>query len=165
MRKQFFDESEFTATKWESASLKAEFANKLLNFILKDFPETLFSEKLYNRLSNTFGNIAHYSRTGFYGYWFSNSLQKAQFIENILRWPCWGDPEYTYSDVERALQHKVHELNLLQAARQRAADDVKRAELAVLDRLQKKYQSATVVPVPQPITVTPTTGEQLSLIA
>jgi hypothetical protein len=28
------------------------------------------------------------------------------FIEHLLRWPCYGDPEFTFSDVERGLHQK-----------------------------------------------------------
>ena len=53
--------AEFTATKWDSAEKKAEFANKLCKFIAADFKESLFTKAFYERLSMTFGHIAHYA--------------------------------------------------------------------------------------------------------
>jgi hypothetical protein len=58
-----FTSTEFKATKWDSAEVKAEFANKLCKFIAADFKESLFTKALYSRLSNTFGHIAHYAET------------------------------------------------------------------------------------------------------
>jgi hypothetical protein len=57
--KRFHAES-FTPTKWTTAEQKATFANQLMAFISADFPESKFTKKFYNRLSQTFGMIAHY---------------------------------------------------------------------------------------------------------
>jgi len=59
MPKGPFLSSQFVATQWSSQDDKAEFANALLHFISSDFKQMLFTEKLYQRLSNTFGHIAH----------------------------------------------------------------------------------------------------------
>jgi hypothetical protein len=56
----FCDSSEFTPTKWNTAEDKADFANKLLNFMLTGFLAGRFTEKLYSRLSMCFGHISHY---------------------------------------------------------------------------------------------------------
>lgn len=56
----FFDHSEFTPTKWNTAEEKADFGNKLLHFMLTGFLAGRFTEKLYTRLSMCFGHIAHY---------------------------------------------------------------------------------------------------------
>jgi hypothetical protein len=50
----------FTPTQWDTAETKLKFANHLLNFIAADFPEAKFTQQFYNRLSMTFGHIAHY---------------------------------------------------------------------------------------------------------
>jgi hypothetical protein len=55
-----FTADEFTPTKWDSAEAKADFANKLCQFIASDFKESLFTKVLYNRLNMTYGHIAHY---------------------------------------------------------------------------------------------------------
>jgi hypothetical protein len=52
---------QFVPTKWNSAEDKAAFGNRLLTLIAKDFQRTTFSRSFYERLSNTFGHIAHYA--------------------------------------------------------------------------------------------------------
>lgn len=64
MAKGPFLPSEFTPTEWSTAADKAEFGNTLLHFIESEWKKTLFSKKFYNRLSNTFGHIAHYVEPG-----------------------------------------------------------------------------------------------------
>jgi len=62
MRKGPFLPKQFTATQWSTQDDKAEFGNTLLHFIDSGFKLTLFTKKLYSRLSNTFGHIAHYNQ-------------------------------------------------------------------------------------------------------
>ena len=57
-----FTPEEFTATQWSAAADKAKFANALMTFIANEFPRRSFTKSLYQRLSNTFGHIAHYDR-------------------------------------------------------------------------------------------------------
>lgn len=59
----FFDASEFTPTQWDTEQDKAEFANRLLDFMLTGFVAGRFTNKLYKRLSSCFGHIAHYVKT------------------------------------------------------------------------------------------------------
>lgn len=61
MPKGPFLASEFTPTQWSTTEDKAQFGNTLLHFIESGWKETLFTKKLYNRLMNTFGHIAHYA--------------------------------------------------------------------------------------------------------
>jgi hypothetical protein len=56
-----FVPSEFTPTQWSTTAEKADFGNTLLRFIEAGWRPTMFTKKLYNRLSNTFGHIAHYA--------------------------------------------------------------------------------------------------------
>ncbi len=98
-----FDPSQFTPTKWETAKDKAAFANRFVRFVQNDFAERHFTEKFYQRLANTFGNIAHYNRGGFFETFFTTTANKVRFLEMTLRWSWGGDPAWTYSDVERAL--------------------------------------------------------------
>lgn len=163
--KTFFEPAQFTETKWDTAEVKAEFGNHLLTFILQDFPEAMFTRRFYNRLHLCFGLIAQYDLQGFRDFWFSSTDGKAAFIEALMQWPGWGDPKFTYSDVERAVRAKLVELNVLLALRERQAKEQREHELATLKRLQEKYQSSTVVPVPEPITIETQSGEQLALIA
>ena len=55
-----FTAAEFTPTQWASAEDKAKFANALMKFIANEFPRQSFTKPLYQRLSNTFGHIAHH---------------------------------------------------------------------------------------------------------
>jgi len=64
MRKRPFLPTQFTATQWSTPDDKAEFGNTLLNFIDSGFKQTLFTKKLYKRLSCTYGHIAHYVEDG-----------------------------------------------------------------------------------------------------
>jgi len=102
MRKGPFLPKQFTATQWSTQDDKAEFGNTLLHFIDSGFKQTLFPKKLlYRRMSNTFVHIAHYNQEGFWEEWFVEVSDRVRFIEHLLRWPCYGDPEFTFSDVER----------------------------------------------------------------
>jgi hypothetical protein len=89
----------------------------------------------------TFGHIAHYDRGGFYDTWFTRSRHKAAFIEKILRWPCHGDPEYTFSDVEQAVQRAVRDRNYLVRFELRARDELRMAELKDLERLEANHRN------------------------
>jgi hypothetical protein len=56
-----FSPCDFIATQWNSADEKAWFANILCRFIESDFRRTLWTRRLYRRLSLCFGHIAHYA--------------------------------------------------------------------------------------------------------
>jgi len=103
----FFNPSEFVATKWGTSEEKADFGNKLLEFMLGGFLAGRFTEKLYRRLSNCFGNIAHFDRGGFSETWFDSAESIAAFVNQLMQWPCFGDPAYTFSDVEQAIQREI----------------------------------------------------------
>jgi hypothetical protein len=99
-----FQASQFTPTQWSTAKDKAWFANQFVRFVRSDFAARHFTDRFYRRLSNTFGHIAHYDRAGFWGEFFTTNADKVRFVEQTLQWPCYGDPAWTYSDVERAIQ-------------------------------------------------------------
>lgn len=103
--KEIFKAEQFVATKWNSAVDKAKFANHFIRFIESGYKESLFNKKFYNRLSMTFGHIAHYNKYGFYDTWFSSREKQKEFIRHTLKWNMEGDPAWTYSDVEKAI-HK-----------------------------------------------------------
>jgi hypothetical protein len=71
--------SDFTATEFSSAADKAEFGNAFLHFIDSNWKQALFTEKFYNRLSKTFGHIAHYDRPTFYATWFTCDADSCVF--------------------------------------------------------------------------------------
>jgi hypothetical protein len=64
-----------------------------------------------------------------------------RFLEHTLRWPCWGEPEYTFSDVERAIQQEVRKRNYLARYELRAAEAVRSGEMETLKRLEAKYRT------------------------
>jgi hypothetical protein len=99
-----FTATQFQPTKWESAEQKAKFANHLVKFIQGGYKKSHFPQWFYARLSNCFGHIAHYNQHCFYATWFENPADRASFLRNIAEWPCYGDAEYTYSDVELAIR-------------------------------------------------------------
>nr|MBW4025724.1 hypothetical protein [Pseudomonadota bacterium] len=145
--------AEFTASKWDSAEKKAEFANKLCKFIAADFKESLFTKAFYERLSMTFGHIAHYNREGFFGTYFENLAGKVEFLEHTLQWPCFGDPEYTYSDVEQVIKARLRNSDLLDAYRAMRAAEIEKSERAALKRLSEKYEGAPSAVTPIILTV------------
>ena len=142
MPKGPFVPSEFVPTKFSTAADKAEFGNAFLHFIESEWKETLFTKAFYNQLSNTFGHIAHYNRPTFYSTWFTSDADRLRFLEQGLEWPCWGDAEFTFCDVERALQREIRKRNYVARYELKAAESLRAAEIAILERLEAKYRPA-----------------------
>jgi hypothetical protein len=94
----------FTPTEHSTAEDKARFANHYVRFVLSGFNRNLFYSWFYRRLSMTFGHIAHYNAHGFWDTWFGDPFLHKQFIAYHMDAKVYGDPKYTYSDVERAIQ-------------------------------------------------------------
>lgn len=140
MPKGPFLPSDFVPTEWSTTAEKANFGNALLHFLDADCPRQLFTKKFYTRLSMTFGNIAHYNLEGFYDTWFTRDRHRLGFVQKILRWPCHGDPTFTFSDVERAVQRVVTERNFAGRFELRAAEQLRAAEIHELERLEAKYR-------------------------
>lgn len=134
-----FNADAFTATKWEKAEKKVLFAKHFVRFVESDFSSRLFTHPFYVRLALCFGHIAHYNRHGFYETFFVSTETKVRFLRLTLQHPCWGDPAFTYSDVERALQSWLKQRGVLAKYEQRLAEEQEAAERAELDRLKKKY--------------------------
>ncbi len=145
MPKGPFHPSDFTATKFSTAADKAEFANTLLRFIESEWAPALFTKRFYNRLSVCFGHIAHYCRSQFYEEWFSSASAQVGFLKHTLRFPCYGDPEYTFSDVERAIQREIVTRNYLARYELRLAEEQQAIDLALLRQLESKYRSPVEV--------------------
>ena len=140
MPKGPFLPTEFTATKFSTADDKAEFGNHFLRFIESERAQTLFTKDFYQRLSMCFGHIAHMDRPTFYETWFTCDLDRLCFLEKTLNWPCWGDPEYTFSDVERAIQQEVRKRNYLARYQLRVVEAERAREMETLRRLEAKYR-------------------------
>jgi hypothetical protein len=137
-----FTAHQFTATEWETAEGKADFGNKLCKFIAADFKQTLFTKALYGRLSNCFGHIAHYNIHGFFETFFQNLTGKIEFLELSVQWPCYGDPAFTFSDLERAVIARLCKSSLLESYRALRAVEIERAERMTLARLKTQYEGA-----------------------
>jgi hypothetical protein len=143
MPKSPFIPSEFTPTEWSTSAEKAEFGNSLLRFIAAGWKPTMFTKKLYRRLSMCFGNIAHYNLEGFYEEWFTTETDRLRFLEHLLRWPCYGQPAFTFCDVEQAIQEQIRLRGCVEFQRQLAANEIRTSELQILARLEQKYRDSS----------------------
>ena len=158
-----FGGEQFTATQWSSAGDKAQFGNQLLRFIDEGFHKSLFTRALYNRLSQCFQHIAHHDLHGFYGTWFATPGDQARFLDHLLRSPCFGDPAYTFSDVERHLQIEIRRRNYVALYRLAALEAERSTEMKLLERLESKYrrplspisEPAGSFPEPAPVPLVP----------
>ena len=142
---QAFTAKEFTPTKWDDGQTKANFARQFVKFVESDFDQRLFSQAFYRRLSMTFGHIAHFNRQGFFETFFTTTADKVRFLRMTLAHPCFGDPAFTYSDVERALQGWLRESGILAKYEQRFADEMEAGERAELARLKAKYEPSPLM--------------------
>lgn len=98
---KFFDPIRYSATKWSTREEKQAFAVALVRFFESECNPNLFRKPLYTRLSNCFGHIAHFNRFGFYAEWFSTPERREDWVAYICSRPVYGDPTWTFSDVER----------------------------------------------------------------
>jgi len=108
-----FQASHFTATKWNTAEDKARMANKITKFVLNGFQQPAFTKEIYKRFSTMFGHIAEYDIHGFYNVWFKDDAACLKWAENAMKGGVLGfvvgDPAWTWSDVEIALQEWMKE--------------------------------------------------------
>ena len=141
-----FTAAEFAPTQWDSAEDKAKFANALMKFIAHEFPRQSFTKPFYRRLSSTFGHIAHHNLGGFYTVFFERDADKVVFLEQTLNWPHFGDPTFTFCDVERAVKRRLRAARVIDTFRLLEADATRRRELGTLARLQEKYGVQTPPP-------------------
>ena len=63
------------------------------------------------------------------------------FLKHTLRFPCYGDPDYTFSDVERAIQREIVNRNYLARYELRLAEEQQATDLALLRKLESKYRT------------------------
>jgi hypothetical protein len=138
-----FTAAQFVATNFESAAEKASFANNLMRFLESDCPRSQFTQKLYDHLSDCFQHIAECDKDGFYSVWFATAVEKLDFLKNLLQSPCYGDPQWTFSDVECALQTAISDTTLLAQYQLRANAFVNCQELALLATLQARHPEAS----------------------
>lgn len=135
-----FQPSDFIPKQFSTVGDKAEFGNALVHFIESNCTQELFTKRFYNRLSMCFGHIAHGDRQGFYDTWFTSDKRCLNFLSHTLRAHCWGQPEFTFCDVERAVQRELGRSNLLARFELRAAQTARSAAMETLIRLEAKYR-------------------------
>lgn len=140
-----FTADKFSPTTWEPAKKKAQFAKTFIRFVLADFPRRLFTKAFYRSLPLTFGHVAHYDAYGFYQTFFTSTEGKLRFLRQSLQWPCYGDPQFTYSDVEKAIQSWLMHNGILDKYERRLAEEQEAAEKAELARLKAKYEGCHAV--------------------
>jgi len=133
---------EFTPTKWATADDKAKFLKRLITFVKADFDKKKFTKAMYRQLSNMFGHIAHYDREGFYSAQFSTDRRRLAWMDYVAGIAVYGDPAWTWSDVEREFQSWLHS-DYGEAVKQRISERLSVAieyrEHAEYERLKAKF--------------------------
>lgn len=130
----------FTPTQFDDEGVKHKFAEHFVKFVEAGMPPSMFPDWFYKKLSHTFGHIAHYNRDGFLKTWFMTPDDRQRFIERVIRHPAYGDPAFTYSDVEKALKAWVVRTNQLERYTKAAAAETEKTERAELAYLKAKYE-------------------------
>ncbi len=141
-----FVAADFVPTHWDTAELKAKFANALLTFVAQDFPRSKFHEGFYRRLSNTFGHIANCNSAGFYERFFRTAEDKLEYLEQCVTWPTHADPTNTYTDVERAVVARLTQSQIVTCLSSQIAVERRRKELALLSELKARYEPVAAAP-------------------
>ncbi|GBQ27259.1 hypothetical protein AA0472_2368 [Acetobacter estunensis NRIC 0472] len=138
---------QFTPTTWSSAADKARIGNAILRFLAQGMPAEKFNKALYGRVSQMWSHIAHFNSLGFRSAWFASAKTRHAFLKHMVDYPCWGDPAFTWSDVEREIGQRVRENLLVEAWAKQARDEEEAHERAMLEMLMKKHGVAAAVPV------------------
>jgi len=137
-----FRPEQFVATQWDGPADKAQFANHFVRFVESGFKRSLFHKRFYTRLSMMFGFIAHFNVDGFYATYFVTTAGRLAFVRACVTHPPYGDPAWTFSDVERELRSYLRESRVLEAVEHAHASAVEAAERAEYARLHAKYGPA-----------------------
>lgn len=131
----------FTPTKWHSADDKARFGNQVLAFIAADFFKAKWTNTFYGELCQHFGFIAHYDQHGFWEEYFADLPGKLRFLRDLTQHHCYGDPAYTFSDLERAVIQRLRAAKLVERLSEAVARDTEAIERALLRKLLTKYEA------------------------
>lgn len=130
---------EFTPTKFTPAAAKLKFAEHFIRFVEAGFPQPLFRHWFYVMLISCRGHIAHYNELGFYAEQFADNYRRMKFIEHWIEYPVYGDPAFTFSDVETYLRDWLIAEQILDKWVEIWRKDVESRERAELKRLLGKY--------------------------
>lgn len=130
----------FTPTQWHTAADKEKFVTRFKAFVKSGFKPTIFTKAFYQRMSMMRGHIAHYDQGGFYDAQFSAPTLRADFLRHWANGPIYGNPTWTWSDVEHALatwlqEHPEYE----RKERTTAQSQLEQAERQQLAYLTQKY--------------------------
>lgn len=139
LRRPPLDPSALTATPWDDPHAKARMGDAILSFIARGMPRSGFTKALYRRLSMMFGFIACYNQQGFWDTHFETTDARAAFLEQIVRWPCWGAPDATWCDVEREIATRIRAQGLVASYQQAARRERTQQEREMLAHLLEKY--------------------------
>ena len=134
----------FTATKWDTAEDKAKFLKKLQAFVIQGFQKRQFTLALYRHLINMFGHIAHYNLDGFWDHWFTDVGRQAEWLMHAKQYSAYGDPAWTWSDVERAFRewlHQPEQETLLKSLQETQASLVRAERKEIYLRLKKEFET------------------------
>jgi len=139
-RSIFKDSPTKTKTEMKVEKGREKFAKHFKRFVEKGFPQTLFYKAFYNRIMLMRGHIAHYDQGGFYEAHFSTPQRRANFLNRWAHLPIYGDPTYTWSDVEEDLAGWLRENPQYEEKERNTHNQlVEQAERAELARLTAKY--------------------------
>lgn len=125
-----------------TAKHKAKFALALARFVISGFDAAKFTPSLYNTLNGCFGHIAHYNRGGFYHTWFADNEQRLSWLLYISTWRTYGDPKFTYTDVEAEFKDWLINSGIIEVYQKRVAAAQEASERATLAALKAKYEEA-----------------------
>ena len=132
-------EADFTPTRFTPASTKCWFTVHYLRFVSSDFPRHQFTQRFYSQLMQHFGMIAHYDLVGFWTEFFTSTANKVEFLDQTIRHHCHGQPDHTWSDVERLIIRRLRAADLLALYQSRFRAECHVGERAELARLLAKY--------------------------
>lgn len=82
-----------------------------------------------------FGHIAHFDIHGFWGAQFSTTQARLGFLRGIALYRCYGDPAWTWSDVERDIRNCIIGSGLIDAYTRALAAEQEARDRADLARL------------------------------
>lgn len=133
------DAKDFMPTRFTPASTKAWFAGHTVRFLSRDCPRHQFTRRFYNQLVHCFSTTPHYGLRSFWTEYFTTTLGKIEFIEQVLRHSGYGMPSHIWCDVEREISRRLRQSGLLDLYRRHSAGEQDAADRVELARLITKY--------------------------